>query len=97
MDGAVFVEGDLGTVWERESAPGVGPVPAIGRAEPRAWHGCCRRENGGSCEGVMPQPPRMTRDAMCVGGGQRERSVSTNGYKEIWVGGLKALQCHSAA
>lgn len=62
------MEGDLGTVRERESVPGVGPVPAIGRAEPRAWHGCCRRENGGSRQGIMPQPPSMTRNAMCVGG-----------------------------
>lgn len=62
------MEGDLGAVREPEWVPGVGPVPAIGRTEPRAWHGFCRRENGGTC--VTPQSPCTARNTKSVRGGK---------------------------
>lgn len=37
------------------------------------------------------------RQEMQCAEGKRETSVSANGWREMWVGGLKAPPCHTAA
>lgn len=74
------MKGGLGAV--RESLPGVGPVPAIGRA----WHGCYCREDGGFCK-----KKKKKHDATitpCGEGTARAKFVSK--WLEM-CGGLKAL------